>query len=77
MTDLKRYADSMVVLPRKMTVDMINAWFAADRADKPVSECWDAAVEAFEKKKKDQTLYVFGESTIEMSPNCPFKRQAK
>jgi hypothetical protein len=56
MTDLKQYADSMVVLPRKMTVDMINAWFAADRADKPVSECWDAAVEAFEQAKKRHSM---------------------
>ena len=51
MTDTnKHYAEDMVVLPRQMTKDMILAWFAAEQQDKPISECWDALVAAFDKK---------------------------
>ena len=69
----KHYAEDLVMLPKRMTNKMVVAWFAAEKQDKPISECWDAVIEAFEQK----TLYVFGESTVEMSPDCPFKRPTK
>ncbi len=56
MTDLKKYADSMVVLPRKMTSPMMIAWFTAERDGATISGCWDAAVEAFEQEKKRPSM---------------------
>ena len=51
MTD-RKYAEELVVLPRAITNEMIVAWFTAEKHDKPISECWDALVAAFEKSHK-------------------------